>query len=71
MPQQQALAHLFAAQIEVAKAQAHLFADVLIELKRQRLGAVQDLEILAQHLDLARLQMGVRRARAGARAPVL
>ena len=63
MPQQQALAHLFAAQVEVAIAQPHLFADVLIELKRQRLGAVEDFELLAQHLDLARLQVGVRRAR--------
>ena len=44
MAQQQALAHLLAAQIEVAEAQAHLLAHVLIELERQRLGAVQDLE---------------------------
>ena len=35
MAQQQTLAHFLAAQIEVAKAQPHFFAHLLIELKRQ------------------------------------
>ncbi len=63
MAQQQSLAHLLAAQIEVSIAQPHLFAHMLIELKGQRLGAIEDLELLAQHLDLPRLQVGIRRAR--------
>ena len=44
MAQQQPLAHLLAAQIDVAETQAHFLAHVLIELERQGLRAVQDLE---------------------------
>ena len=62
MPQQQSLAHFFAPQIDIAKAQPHLFADMLVELKRQGLRTVQNLEFLAQHLDLAGLQVGIRGA---------
>ena len=50
MTQQQPLAHLLAAQVDVAEAQPHFLAHVLIELERQRLGAVQNLELLAQQL---------------------
>ncbi len=59
MTQQQPLAHLLATQVEVAVAQPHLFVHLLVELKRQRLAAVQDLELLAQHFDLTRLEAGV------------
>ncbi len=65
MAQQQSLAHLLAPQIDVAEAQPHLLAHVLVELEGQRLGAVENLELLAQDLDLPRLQMrvgGTRRA---------
>ena len=60
--QQQPLAHFLAAQIEIAKAQPHLFAHRFIELKRQWFGAVENLELLAQQFDLTRLQVGIRRA---------
>ena len=69
MAQQQPLAHFFAPQVDVAKAQADLFAHVLIELKRQRLGAVQNLELLAQQLDLAGFQDARWRCPPAARAP--
>ena len=62
MAQQQPLAHLLAAQIDVAEPQAHFLAHVLIELKRQGLRAVQDLERLAQELDLPGLEVGVHGA---------
>ena len=57
--QHQALAHLFAAQIQVTEAQPHLFTDGLVELKGQRFRAVQNLQILAQHFDLPGFQVGV------------
>ena len=62
MAQQQPLAHLLAPQIDVAEPQAHFLAHVLIELKRQRLRAIQDLERLAQELDFPGLQIGVHGA---------
>jgi hypothetical protein len=39
--QAQAALHVVAAQVEVAVLEAHLFADVFVELERQRLGAVE------------------------------
>jgi hypothetical protein len=59
VPEHQALPHLLAAQIDVAEAQAHFLADVLVQLKRQRLGAVQNLERAAHELDLAGLQIRI------------
>src|SRR5260370_23893622 len=63
MTQQQAIAHLLAPQIEVPITQADLFADMFmfIQLKRQRIGAVQNLELMTQQLDVTRLQMDVGR----------
>ena len=65
----QALLHLGAAQVQIAVPQANLFAQFLVvrvELERGRLGAVEDLELLAQHLDLSRGQIGVFGARGAA-----
>ena len=69
MAQQQSLAHLLAAQIQVAEAQSHFLAHRLIELKRQRLGAIENLQFLAQHLDLARTSDWHSRCPAAAPAP--
>jgi len=62
MTQQQALAHLFATQIDVAKPQAHFFTDGFIQLKRQRLRAIQDFQFLTQQLDLTGFEVDVGRA---------
>ena len=59
MAQAQALRHVFAAQVDVAIFEAHLFAHVFVELERQRLGAVQRHEFARQQLHLARGQVGV------------
>ncbi len=59
MAQDQALAHLLAAQVEVAIFQAHVLAHLVVELERQRLGAVQRRELARQDLDLARGEVGV------------
>ena len=69
MPQQQPLAHLFAAQVEIAKAQAHLLADVFIELERQRLGAVQRSRAIGTATRPARISGAGSPSRAAARAP--
>ena len=53
MPQPQPLTHHLAAQIEIAVAQAHFLADLLVELERQGLGAVEELDALRDELDLA------------------
>ena len=45
VPQPQTLLHDIASQIDVAIAQPGFFAHVLVELERQRLGAVQQLEL--------------------------
>ena len=63
MPQAQALAHDLAAQIEVAIAQPHLLAHLLVELERQRLGAVQKLELARQEFHRPGGEMGVHGAR--------
>ncbi len=57
--QPQALAHHLAPQVEVAVAQAHLLADLLVELERQGLGAVQDLQLTRQKLHLPRGKVGI------------
>jgi hypothetical protein len=61
MTQQQAIAHLLAPQIDVSKTQTNLFADMFIQLKGQRIRAVQYLEFMTQQFDLARLQMDIGR----------
>ncbi len=63
--QAQPLRHHLATQVEIAILEAHLFAHVVIELERQRLGLVQHLELARQQLHLAGAQVGVGR---GARA---
>ena len=62
MAQQQPLAHRLAPQVDVAETQTHFLAHMLIELERQRLRAVQDLERLADELDLPGLEIGVHGA---------
>ncbi len=57
---QQLLRHRFATQVEVAILEAHLLADLVIELERQRLGLVQHFELAREQLDLARTQVRVR-----------
>ena len=54
MAQPQALAHHLTAQVEVAVLEPHLLAHHLIELKRQRVGAVQELDLAREHFDAAR-----------------
>ena len=63
--QPQALRHHLAPQVEVAVLQAHFLAHLLIELERQRLGAVQQLELARQQLHLARGQVARSRCPAG------
>ena len=57
--QQQPLLHHVAAQVEIAVLQPHFLADFLVELERQRLGAVQHLDAVGEKLDLAGLQLGI------------
>ena len=57
--QAQALRHVLAAQVDVAVLEADLFAHVLVELERQRLGAVERRQLARQQLDLARGQVGI------------
>ena len=59
MPQPQALVHDLAPQVDVAVAQAHLFADRLVELERQRIGAIEQLQLRGHDLDAAGGQIGV------------
>ena len=60
--QAQALLHHVATQVDVAVLEARLLAHFLVELERQRLGAVQHLDRGGQQLDLARGQVRVDRA---------
>ena len=57
--QAQALRHVLAAQVDVAVLEAHLFAHVLVELERQRLGAVERDQLARQQLHLAGGEVGV------------
>ena len=50
----QALRHHVAPQVDIAVAQPHFFGDLLVELERQRLRAVQDLELAREDFDAAR-----------------
>src|SRR6202000_2304044 len=50
MTQPQTLVHHIATEVEIAVLQPYLFAHGLIQLKRQRLGAVQELKLLRQQL---------------------
>ena len=63
MPLAQALVHHLATQVEVAILQAHFLAHRLVELERQRLGAIEQLQLAREHFDLAGAQVRVRRAR--------
>ncbi len=47
----QVFGHLGATQIQVAILEAHLFAVDLVEVQRQRLGTVDDGELVGEHLD--------------------
>ena len=60
--QAQALRHVLAAQIDVAVLESDLFAHVLVELERQRLGAVERRQLARQQLDFARGQVRIGRA---------
>jgi len=53
--------HLGTAQVHVAVAQAHLLADrgMVIELKRRCVGAVEQFQLLTQHLDRPRAHGGI------------
>ena len=68
MAQAQALAHDLATQIEVAVFEAHLLVHRLIELKRQRLAAIQHLHFLGDELDGAGGQVAYWRCRPGVHA---
>src|ERR1039457_3133086 len=63
MTQPQPLAHDLAPQIDIAIAQAHFLINGLVQLERQRIGAVQQLEFRRHDLDPSRGQVGVDRAR--------
>ena len=54
MTQPQALTHYFPTEVEIAVLQPHFLADGLIELERQGLGTVEDLDLLREKLDSAR-----------------
>ncbi len=56
---QQPLLHDLAPQVEVAELEADLLAHVLVELERQRLGAVEHGQFAGQELDLARGEVSV------------
>ena len=47
----QVLGHLGTTQVQVAVLEAHLFAVDLVEVKGQRLGTVDDGELVGEHLD--------------------
>ena len=60
--QAQAMLHFVATQVDVAVLEARLLAHFLVELERQRLGAVQHLDGSGKQLDLARREVRVDRA---------
>src|SRR2546429_8994726 len=62
MTQPQALAHDLATQVEIAVAQPHLFTDLLVELERQGLGAVQELQLARHELHASGSKARVHRA---------
>ena len=58
-----AFLHLRAAEIDVAVAQPHLLGDVVVvELERRGRGAVEDLELVPEDLDLPGRHLGIDRA---------
>ena len=59
----QALLHHVAAQVDVAVLEPRLFLDVLVELERDRLRAVQHFDAAREQFDLARSEVRVGRAR--------
>jgi len=62
--QTQILLHRTPPQVEVAIRKPYRFGQIgLIQLKRQRLGAVQHLNPIGNHFNLARGQMGILRSR--------
>src|SRR4030095_15050621 len=62
VPQPQAILHHVAAQIDVPVLEPDLLLDVLVELDRQRLAAVQYLDLAGEQLDRPRRQVRVGRA---------
>ncbi len=61
--QPQPLRHNLAPQVEIAIAQAHFLAHLLVELERQGLRAVQQLELTRHELHASRCEVGVHGAR--------
>ncbi len=62
MPEAEIAEHLLAAQVQVAILEAQLLVRLFVVMERRRLGAVQNLEFLCQHLDVAGGHVGVDRA---------
>jgi hypothetical protein len=63
MAQPQALVHDFAPQVQIAVLEPDLLPDRLVELERQRLRAVQHLQLPGQELDPSGCEIRVRSSR--------
>ncbi len=59
MPQEQTLRHHLTTQVEIAILEPYFLANRLVELKGQRLGPVQQLQLPGEELDAARPQIRV------------
>ena len=59
MAQPQALAHHLAPQVDITVAQPNFLIDGLVQLERQRIGSIQQLQLRGHDLDAARCQTGV------------
>ncbi len=59
MPQEQTLSHHLTTQVQIAILESYFLANRLVELERQRLRPVQQLQLLGENLDSARSQIRV------------